>query len=315
MKDCIAIGELLIDFVQQDHDSELVYAALPGGAPCNVLAMLKNYGKDVSFIGKVGDDNFGLMLKDTIEQIGINTKNLVIDHNYPTTLAFVHKLANGDRDFSFYRNQTADCMLHCDEIDEAELLQHKLLHFGTLSMTNECANQATKKAVEVAKNNHMLISFDPNIRKPLWESDQMLRESIEYGLSACDILKISDDEIVYLTGESDYQKALEVLNNKYDIKVITLTLGGDGSMCMYNNQIYQKAGYRNENTIETTGAGDTFMASIINYCLDHDINNLSGMEVEEMLDIANAAASIITTRKGALKQMPRIDEINELRGM
>ena len=312
MKDCIALGELLIDFVQEDNNGKITYEALPGGAPCNVLAMLKKYQKDVSFIGKVGNDNFGLMLKEKIEELGINTENLILDDKNPTTLAFVHKLESGDRDFSFYRNKTADCMLMSEEINESLINQHKIFHFGTLSMTNECVFEATKKAIDIAKKNNLLISFDPNIRKPLWDSEDDLKKAIEYGLNNCDILKISDDEITYLTNENNFEKAINILFEKYNIKLITLTLGPDGSMCLYKNKIYYQPGYKNDNTIETTGAGDTFMASIINYCLEHDIDNLSDENINEMLNVANAAASIITTRKGALTSMPTIEEINAL---
>lgn len=312
MKDCIALGELLIDFVQEDNNGKITYEALPGGAPCNVLAMLKNYQKDVSFIGKVGSDNFGLMLKEKIEEIGINTENLILDDKNGTTLAFVHKLESGDRDFSFYRNKTADCMLMSEEINENLINQHKIFHFGTLSMTNNIVFEATKKAVDIAKKNNLLISFDPNIRKPLWDSEDDLKKAIEYGLNNCDILKISDDEITYLTNENNFEKAINILFKKYNIKLITLTLGPYGSMCLYKNKLYYQPGYKNDNTIETTGAGDTFMASIINYCLDHDINNLNDENINEMLNVANAAASIITTRKGALTSMPTIEEINTL---
>ena len=165
MKDCIALGELLIDFVQGENGEEITYEALPGGAPCNVLAMLKNYDKNVSFIGKVGNDSFGLMLKKTLEDIGIDVDNLVLDQENPTTLAFVHKLENGDRDFSFYRNETADCMLCCDDINVDLIKKHKIFHFGTLSMTNDIVKKATKKAIDIAKENKLLISFDPKDRK------------------------------------------------------------------------------------------------------------------------------------------------------
>ncbi len=312
--DVIALGELLIDFTDNGFSKQgnKIFEANPGGAPCNVLSMLSNYGKKTGFIGKIGNDQFGNILKLTIENIGIDTKGLIIDKNFNTTLAFVHTMADGDRDFSFYRTLGADCMLNEDEINENLIKNYKIFHFGTLSMTNKTCFLATKKALDIAKSNNLLITFDPNLRPPLWESLSDAKEKINFGLSYCDILKISEEELEFLTNEKDIEKGVSIIKNKYNIKLIVVTMGKNGSYAFYNNINVFASPFLMPNTIETTGAGDTFMASVINYVLDNGLDNLTKENLTNMLIISNAAAAIITTRKGAIKVMPTIEEINNL---
>ena len=199
--DVIALGELLIDFTMngQSEQGNHLFEACPGGAPCNVLAMLNKLGKKTAFIGKVGNDQFGTLLRKTLIEVGIDTSNLFTDNEVNTTLAFVHTLADGDREFSFYRNPGADMMLKEDEIDADFISQAKIFHFGTLSMTQDEVRAATKKAVKSAKQSGALISFDPNLREPLWSSLELAKEQMEYGFSQCDILKISDNEIQFVS--------------------------------------------------------------------------------------------------------------------
>ena len=200
--DVTALGEMLIDFAvngASDQGNQL-FEACPGGAPCNVLAMLNKLERKTAFIGKVGEDQFGKLLKDTIDTLGIETKGLVLDKDVHTTLAFVHTFPDGDREFSFYRKPGADMMLGEDEVDYDLIRQSKVFHFGTLSMTDEPVKSATKKALEVAKEAGCLITFDPNLRPPLWESMEEARKQVLYGLGHCQILKISDNEIQWLTG-------------------------------------------------------------------------------------------------------------------
>ena len=144
--------------------------ANPGGAPCNVLAMLTKLGHETSFIGKVGNDMFGTQLEGVLHEVGIGTEGLVKDDSIHTTLAFVHTFRDGDRDFSFYRNPGADMMLEESEIDEALIKDARIFHFGSLSMTSEPVKSATIKALKIAKENGLIISFDPNLREPLWPS-------------------------------------------------------------------------------------------------------------------------------------------------
>lgn len=313
--DVIALGELLIDFTMngESEQGNHLFEACPGGAPCNVLAMLNKLGKKTAFIGKVGNDQFGTLLRKTLNEAGIDTSNLFTDDEVNTTLAFVHTLADGDREFSFYRNPGADMMLKEDEIDEDFLSQAKIFHFGTLSMTQDEVRAATKKAVKSAKQSGALISFDPNLREPLWSSLELAKEQMEYGLSQCDILKISDNEIQFVSGKEDYDEGIKYLQDKYQIPVILLTMGKEGSRAYYKGMRVERSGF-SVKTIETTGAGDTFGGSALNYILEHDFYNLTEEDLGELLSFANAAAAIVTTKKGAILAMPEREEVEKIRG-
>ena len=311
--DVIALGELLIDFTMngQSEQGNHLFEACPGGAPCNVLAMLNKLGKKTAFIGKVGNDQFGTLLRKTLNEVGIDTSNLFTDDEVNTTLAFVHILADGDREFSFYRNPGADMMLKEDEIDEDFLSQAKIFHFGTLSMTQDEVRAATKKAVKSAKQSGALISFDPNLREPLWSSLELAKEQMEYGFSQCDILKISDNEIQFVSGKEDYDEGIKYLQDKYQIPLILLTMGKEGSRAYYKGMRVERSGF-SVKTIETTGAGDTFGGSVLNYILEHDFYNLTEEDLGELLSFANAGAALITTKRGALRVMPEKEEIEAL---
>ena len=311
--DVVALGELLIDFTQNGLSGQgnALFEANPGGAPCNVLAMLNNLGKKTAFIGKVGKDSFGLMLKSTLENLGIGTENLLLDETVHTTLALVHTLADGDRDFSFYRNPGADMMLKAEEVDEKLIVSAKIFHFGTLSMTHPGVREATKKALKAAKEAGCLISFDPNLREPLWDSLETAKEQVLYGLKYCDILKISDNEIQWLTGEEDFTAGVEKIRQIREIPLILVSMGRNGSRAYYGETMVEAAPFLREDTVETTGAGDTFCANVLNFVLEHGLEGLTKQQLGEMLTWANAAASIITTRKGALKVMPTREEIAE----
>lgn len=313
--DIVALGELLIDFTQNgvSEQGNQLYEANAGGAPCNVLSMATSLGSKTAFIGKVGSDNFGRTLKDTISSIGIDTSGLIMDKKVHTTLAFVSLDENGDRSFSFCRNPGADMMLSQDELKEEILSNAKIFHFGTLSMTSETVKQATIKAIEVAKQNGGLLSFDPNLRKPLWGNLDLAKESMWYGISKCDILKISEDELTFITNEEDVDEAVEIIKNKYSqIKIIFVTLGKNGSMFYYKDKKGFKETFKDVNTIDTTGAGDTFCGCMLNYLSNKDLDNLDYYELNQKLEFANAASSIITTKKGSLKVMPKYNEIMDL---
>lgn len=309
--DVIALGELLIDFTQNGLSAQGngLFEANPGGAPCNVLSMLNNLGKKTSFIGKVGKDQFGLTLKKSLDELGIGTENLMMDEEVHTTLALVHTFEDGDRDFSFYRNPGADMMLRADELKEDLLKDTRLFHFGTLSMTHEGVREATKKALAIAKEAGALVSFDPNLREPLWDTLDNAKEQIRWGLGQCDVLKISDNEIQWLTGEEDFTEGVKRIREEFPIPLILVSMGKEGSRAYYKDGYVEVKPFLQENTIETTGAGDTFCACIINYVLDHGLTDLTEAQLKEMLTFANAAASIITTRKGALRVMPTRQEV------
>lgn len=312
--DVTALGELLIDFTENGVSGQgnPIYEANPGGAPCNVLAMLAKLERKTAFIGKVGQDIFGNRLKDILAETGIDISNLVMDKDVRTTLAFVETFADGDRDFSFYRNPGADMMLREDEVNEDILRDTKIFHFGTLSMTHEEVRQATKKAVETAKAAGAVLSFDPNLREPLWNSLDEAKEQTAYGLSKCDFLKISDNEIRWFTGEEDFDAGIRKLREQYDIPLIVLSMGKDGSRAYYKDLRVEAAPFLQEHTIETTGAGDTFGACCLHYVLQCGLDGFDESSLREMLVFANAAASIITTRKGALRVMPAMNEVQEL---
>ena len=314
--DVVTLGELLIDFTDNGKSAQgnTLFEANPGGAPCNVLAMLNRLGHPTAFIGKVGKDIFGLKLKAVLEEVGIDTAGLIVDEDARTTLAFVQTFADGDRDFSFYRNPGADMLLTADEVDEELVRSGKVFHFGTLSMTHEGVREATKKAIRLAKESGAVISFDPNLRPPLWKSLDDAKEQAAWGFSQCDVLKISDNEIQWFTGEEDFDRGIGKLRKEYDIPLILLSMGKDGSRAYYKDLRVEQAPFLQKETIETTGAGDTFGGCCLHFVLKYGLDGLNEERLSEMLTFANAAASIVTTRKGALRVMPEPDEVERFIG-
>lgn len=312
--DILTLGELLIDFTHNGTSSQGngLFEANPGGAVCNVLAMMNKLGHSAAYMGKVGDDIFGNLLKKTLEEVSINTECMLMDKDARTTLAFVANDEIGERSFSFYRNPGADMMFTADEVNEAAIAASRIFHFGTLSMTHAGVREATKKALKIAKENGVLISFDPNLRESLWDSLDTAKEQFAYGMQFCDVLKISDNEIQWFTGKEDYEDGMRFLQDTYHIPLIFLSLGRDGSRAYYKDMRVEVPAFVQENTIETTGAGDTFFGSALHFVLEKGLENLSASDLTEMLTFANAAASIITTRKGALKVMPSQEEVEEL---
>lgn len=309
--DICALGELLIDFTENgvSNQGNPLLEANPGGAPCNVLSMISKQGKKAVFIGKVGNDIFGKQLKAAVEEVGVDTSGLVTDREVHTTLAFVKTLDGGDREFSFYRNPGADMMLTEKDVDESLIRDSEIFHFGSLSMTAPQCEAATKKAVACAENSGAVISFDPNLRPPLWKDLETAREKIAFGISKCDILKISDNEITWFTGNDNLEAAAETLRAEYpNIGLLLVSLGKDGSRA-YSGNAYAEVGATPAKTIETTGAGDTFCGAILTKVLEHGFRTYSEDELRDMLTFANTAASIVTERKGALRVMPTADEI------
>lgn len=312
--DVVALGELLIDFTENgiSKQGNPLFEANPGGAPCNVLAMLSKLGHTTAFIGKVGKDYFGEQLGNAITEAGIDASFLCRDQEIHTTLAMVHTFPDGDRDFSFYRNPGADMMLTEDEIPEDLMKNTKIFHFGTLSMTHENVRAATKKAIRLAAEAGAVISFDPNLRPSLWDSMEHAKEQVLYGLSCCQVLKISDNEIQWLTGQEDYTEGVKWIRERYSIPLILVSMGKEGSRAYYQDKIVEVKPFLQKNTIETTGAGDTFCGCVLHYVCKYGLNSLTEDVLREMLTFANGAASLITTKKGALRVMPSVEEINQL---
>ena len=315
--DVTALGELLIDFTQNglSNQGNYLMEANPGGAPCNVLSMLTKLGKKTAFIGKVGDDFLGRHLKAVVEEVGIDTRNLLLDEKVHTTLAFVHTYPGGDRDFSFYRDPGADMNLRAEEVDEALIADSKIFHFGSLSMTHPGIREATKKALRIAKEQGCIISYDPNLRPPLWNTLEEAKEQIAFGMTQCDILKISDNEIQWFTDLEDYDAGIRYLQNTYHIPLIMLSMGPAGSRAYYRDLRVEVAPFLQENTIETTGAGDTFCASVLGFVLEHGVENLTEDQLTEMLRFANAAAYLVTTKKGAIRSMPEKADVEAILAM
>ena len=301
--DVTALGELLIDFTENGDSSQgnPTFEANPGGAPCNVLAMLNRLGKKTAFIGKVGNDMFGKQLKAAVEECGIDTRNLVMDDEIHTTLAFVHTYPDGDRDFSFYRNPGADMMLTKDEVDADLIRNSRIFHFGTLSSTHEGVREATRYALDVAKEAGCIITFDPNLRPPLWKDLNDARKEIEYGMERCDVLKISDNEVEFLFDTTDYDKGAALIEEKYHIPLVLITMGKDGSRVLTNNEDVKVEAMK-VNAIDTTGAGDTYIGYFVKGILE-------GFSLVESANLATKASAIAVTRFGAVDSIPSYDEV------
>lgn len=313
--DVVALGELLIDFTASGESGQgnPLFEANPGGAPCNVLAMLKKLDRSCAFVGKVGDDIFGRQLRQVAEEAGICMDGLSVDPTVHTTLAFVKTFPNGDRDFSFYRNPGADMMLRTEELPEELISRARIFHFGTLSLTHEPVRSATQKALELARAGGALISFDPNLRPPLWDSMEEARQQIAWGLARCDVLKIADNELEFMTGQTDFATGAAMLQALYpNIRLLNVTAGAQDSYAFYGQtQVFRPACTKG-GVIETTGAGDTFCACVLNFVLDHGLDGLTEEDLGQMLHFANTAAYLVTTRKGAIRSMPDPEEIQAL---
>ena len=310
--DVIALGELLVDFNalhSNDFDS-VVYESNPGGAPCNVLAMLSNLQKRTAFIGKVGDDFLGHALQQRIVRMGISTEGLSKDKKRNTTLAFLNDSKTYPHQYLFYRNRTADMNLDEGDVDADMLSRTRIFHFGSLSFTHKRCRKATRKAIKAAKSKHRLISFDPNYRPVLWPGEEEARKWMLYGCSVCDILKVEASELAFITQQTTIQNGVDFLQKHYSISLILVTSGEAGSQAfMGNRKIYQEAFLTNR-TIDTTGAGDTFLGCCLAYILEQGME-LSDHQLQEMLFRANAAASLETTRKGAIRAMPTQAELED----
>ena len=312
--DITALGELLIDFTENgiSEQGNTVFEANPGGAPCNVLAMLATLGKKAAFIGKVGDDMFGHQLAKAVKEEGIDIDGIIFDKSVSTTLAFVHTLEGGEREFSFVRNPGADMMLSVDDVKKALIADSKIFHFGTLSSTHEPVRSATRFAIDFAIESGAWISFDPNLRELLWPDIDNAREEMRYGLSKCNILKISDNEVEFLLGYNDYDRAAKELLEKYpNIKIMFITLGSQGSKAYTRTAMAQESAF-SVKSIENTGAGDTFLGCALNYIIEHPGFEYNNYELHQLLRFANAGAALVTTKKGALKSMPTMSEICEI---
>jgi len=312
MFDVTALGELLIDFAPKSTDAAgyPTLAANPGGAPGNFLAALNKYGCSVAMLGKVGDDMFGRLLLNTLNTAGIETRGVIVDPDQFTTLAFVSLDASGNRDFSFARKPGADTCLTPDELDQALIADSRVFHFGTLSLTDDPAREATRRAIALAKQHGRLISLDPNLRKPLWPSMDAAREAIEWSLRQADIVKISDEEIEFMWGIEPEAGAQKLLN-EYGASLVYATLGPKGCHVANRNGATTVASPTGIHVVDTTGAGDIFGGSAMSRFLK--LNKAPGdVTVEELAAItrfACTAASLSTQRHGGISSVPELSEV------
>ena len=315
MIDVVALGELLIDFatVSADGDGYPTMAAHPGGAPANFLAALTKYGRSAALLGKVGDDTFGRLLVQTLDRAGIEPRGLRMDSRFFTTLAFVTFDDRGDRAFAFSRKPGADTCIAFEELELSLLDEAGVFHFGTLSLTHEPARTATVRAVEYAKSRGKLITYDPNLRKPLWDDLDECRKQLLWGLMQADVVKISDEEVQFLFG-LDTEAGAQYILDHFGVKLVFVTCGAEG--CFYKNAAASGwvSALKGLKVIDTTGAGDIFGGAALSRILSameegKQPGELGAPELTQIVRFACAAAGLSTTRPGGISSVPEYEEV------
>lgn len=308
--DLVAVGELLMDMTPVKTGEGQAFIPNPGGAPCNFLAMAQKMGAKTAFIGKVGKDQFGIKLKNVIEAVGIDTQGLVLDDTTPTTLAFVHLTEEGDRSFSFYRKGCSDVSLKLEEVDTQLVEKAKCLYFGSLSFTDEPTRSTAKKLIEVARENNLLICYDPNYRPLLWASEAVAIEAMASGLKDAHVLKVSDEEARLLTGETDLEKAALSLH-KSGVALVLVTLGSEGTLVAFKGKTEVVSALKVE-AVDTTGAGDAFFGTFMHQLITDEVVTgrpdqlelLSFESLMKMVKISNVAAGLCVQGYGAIPALP-----------
>ncbi|MBE6979060.1 MAG: carbohydrate kinase [Ruminococcaceae bacterium] len=312
MLDVVALGELLIDFtcVSTDPEGYPTMAAHPGGAPANFLAALAKFGAKTAMLGKVGSDAFGRLLLGTLDRAGISTEGIVITDDVFTTLAFVTLDETGNRAFSFSRKPGADTCIACEELNLKLIDEAQVFHFGSLSMTDEPARSATRRAVDYARAAGKLITYDPNLRKPLWKDPETARSQLIWGMSRADVVKISDEEVEFLWGLGAAEGADYILRH-FDVKLVFVTCGAGG--CYFKNAVASGhvpslSGIR---VLDTTGAGDIFGGSALWKLLQlgKAPETLSAAELTDLVRFACTSAGLSTTRPGGISSVPDYETV------
>lgn len=307
MYDVVALGELLIDFttIRADSDGYPTMAAHPGGAPANFLAAIAKFGGKAAMLGKVGTDTFGKLLTSTLREVGIETKGIVASDDFFTTLAFVTLDANGDREFAFARKPGADTQLRFDELELSLLDETRVFHFGTLSLTGEPSRTTTYRAVEYARKHGKLITFDPNLRKPLWRELDEAKQQMLWGLAHADVVKISDEEVEFLFGLGVQEGAQYILEH-FPVKLVFVTCGPDGCWFQNKNASGHVDSLRNIQVVDTTGAGDIFGGSAVWKLLQTGKapEALDEAALREIVSFACTAAGLSTTKPGGISSVP-----------
>ena len=307
MYDVVALGELLIDFttIRADSDGYPTMAAHPGGAPANFLAAIAKFGGKAAMLGKVGTDTFGKLLTSTLREVGIETKGIVASDEFFTTLAFVTLDANGDREFAFARKPGADTQLRFDELELSLLDETCVFHFGSLSLTGEPSRTTTYRAVEYAREHGKLITFDPNLRKPLWRELDEAKQQMLWGLAHADVVKISDEEVEFLFGLGVQEGAQYILEH-FPVKLVFVTCGPDGCWFQNKNASGHVDSLRNIKVVDTTGAGDIFSGSAVWKLLQTGKapEALDEAALREIVSFACTAAGLSTTKPGGISSVP-----------
>lgn len=311
MQGVITLGEALIDFTPLD-DQNMDFRKNPGGAPANVAVALSRLGVDVSFVGKIGDDVLGNFLADKLQSEEVNIDNLILTEEAKTAITFVTLDEDGDRSFDFYIDPSADRFLRADEIDQKLFEENKIYHFGSISLIDEPARSATKKAIELANQNEMLVSYDPNLREMLWDSLAEAKEMILSVMDQVDIVKVSEEELEFLTGEKDIKKGAAELKAEYKIPVLFITCGSEGSY-YYLDELGFVDAFKVD-AVDTTGAGDAFMSGVLYNFNQADLSlaEIDNEFLEKTLKFANYSGSLAASASGAMAALPTLEEVQKL---
>ena len=315
MFDLVSLGEMLIDFtpIGLSANGNPIFEQNPGGGPANMACAAAKLGTKTAFLGKVGKDAFGAALKKTLDQNGINSDRLILSPEYPTTLAFVHLDATGDRSFSFYRHNGADTMLEPSEIDFSILDQCRFFFCSSVLMAEGPSRNTSFVLLDEAKKRGISIVFDPNLRPNLWADLDDMKKQVLRAMELADILKISEDEATFLTGLSDPDQAAAALMKQFPVKLLLITLGKDGSVSFTRNMRLRHEEVPAK-TVDTTAAGDSFTGGLVAELsrLGKPVDALSEQELWEAIRFANAVGALTTTKKGSISALPTRAEVEKL---
>lgn len=310
MDGVISLGEALIDFIPVDKENKL-FEKNPGGAPANVAVGLKRLGTRTAFIGKVGDDALGRFLYDTLDNEGINLNNMIITDQAKTALTIVTLDEKGDRSFDFFVKESADRLLDKTEIDEELFEDFQIFHFGSISMINETSREATKYALDLAEQQEMIVSYDPNLRESLWEDLDKAKKIMKSVLGQVDILKVSKEELDFLTGFEAIEEGAEQIKNKNQISVVLVTDGENGVYLYKDELIHIPA--KKVKAVDTTGAGDAFISAFLTKINESEVNlkQISSEELKSYCQFANQCSALVVQKEGAMTKLPKREEIND----
>ncbi|KHF41566.1 aminoimidazole riboside kinase [Halalkalibacter okhensis] len=304
----ITLGEALIDFIPLDKEN-MTYQKCPGGAPANVAVGLAKLQVPTKFVGKVGNDVLGHFLKETLASYQVNTTNMFYTNEARTNVVFVTLADDGERSFEFFIRPSADMLLAEEDIEERIFTETKILHFGSISLIGEISNAATWKAVKLAKENDMIVSYDPNLRLSLWDSEEQAKQTITSMLPFVDIVKISEEELFFITRSKSFEEGLEAIT-AYNIPVVVVTLGENGSYILINGEKSHVPAMK-VNAVDTTGAGDAFVSGLL-YGLnqfDKSLSELSMGELKRMAEFASISGALAASVKGAMTALPKVKDV------